>query len=151
MDFISGLDASYKDEVLTPQGQLQENYIGKIQIKTLPYLNTEYLGFLMDENNLSASQHLAVRKAINYGFDRQKMITYLRNNIGSPANEGFVPKGLPSFTDSLRGYHYNPEVARQLLLDANISTPISVALNTTSSYLDLCEFIQNQLAEVGIH
>ena len=150
LDFISGLDASYKDELLTPQGQLQENYIGKIQIKTLPYLNTEYLGFLMDENNLSASQHLAVRKAINYGFDRQKMITYLRNNIGSPANEGFVPKGLPSFTDSLRGYHYNPEVARQLLLDANISTPISVALNTTSSYLDLCEFIQNQLAEVGI-
>ena len=53
MDFISGLDASYKDEVLTPQGQLQDNYIGKIQIQTLPYLNTEYLGFLMDENNLS--------------------------------------------------------------------------------------------------
>ena len=78
------------------------------------------------------------------------MITYLRNNIGSPANEGFVPKGLPSFTDSLLGYDYNPEVARQLLLDANISTPISLALNTTSSYLDLCEFIQNQLAEVGI-
>ena len=77
LDFISGLDASYKDELLTPQGQLQENYIGKIQIQTLPYLNTEYLGFLMDENNLSASQHLAVRKAINYGFDRQKMITYL--------------------------------------------------------------------------
>ena len=150
LDFISGLDASYKDEVLTPQGQLQDNYIGKIQLQTLPYLNTEYLGFLMDENNLSASQHLAVRKAINYGFDRQKMITYLRNNIGSPANEGFVPKGLPSFTDSLRGYDYNLEVARQLLLDADISTPISVELNTTSSYLDLCEFIQNQLAEVGI-
>jgi len=149
-DFISGLDASYKDEVLTPQGQLQENYVGKIQLQTLPYLNTEYLGFLMDENNLSASQHLAVRKAINYGFDRQKMMTYLRNNIGSPATEGFVPKGLPSFTDSLRGYYYKPEVARQLLADAGISIPISVELNTTSSYLDLCEFIQNQLAEVGI-
>ena len=60
LDFISGLDASYKDEVLTPQGKLQENYIGKIQIQNSPYLNTEYLGFLMDENNLSASQHLAV-------------------------------------------------------------------------------------------
>ena len=67
----------------------------------------------MDENNLSVFQHLAVRKAINYGFDRQKMITYLRNNIGSSANEGFVPKGLPSFTDSLRGYDYKPEVAKQ--------------------------------------
>ena len=104
----------------------------------------------MNENNLSASQHLAVRKAINYGFDRQKMITYLRNNIGSPANEGFVPKGLPSFTDSLLGYYYSPELARQLLVDSDISTPITIELNTTSSYLDLCEFIQNQLSEVGI-
>lgn len=150
LDFISGLDASYKDEILTPQGHLQENYFGKIQIQTLPYLNTEYLGFLMDENNLSVSQYLAVRKAINYGFDRQKMITYLRNNIGSPANKGFVPIGLPSFTDSLRGYDYNPELARQLLADAGVSTPFTIELNTTSSYLDLCEFIQNQLAEVGI-
>ena len=32
----------------------------------------------------------------------------------------------------------------------DISTPITVELNTTSSYLDLCKFIQNQLVEVGI-
>lgn len=150
LDFISGLDASYKDEVLTPQGQLQEDYIGKIQLQSLPYLNTEYLGFLMDDNNFSASQHLAVRKAINYGFDREKMMTYLRNNIGRPATEGFVPQGLPAFTDSLNGYSFKPEISKQLLSDAGISLPISLELNTTSSYLDLCEFIQNQLSEVGI-
>ena len=150
LDFISGLDASYKDEVLTPQGELQNDYKGKIQLQTLPYLNTEYLGFLMDENNLSPTQHLAVRKAINYGFDRQKMMTYLRNNIGSPATEGFVPKGLPSFTDSLNGFDYNPDFSRKLLAGAAISSPISIELNTTSSYLDLCEFIQNQLSDVGI-
>ena len=38
----------------------------------MPYLNTEYLGFLMDENNLSPSQHLAVRQAINYGQGQKK-------------------------------------------------------------------------------
>jgi len=150
LDFISGLDASYKDEVLTPQGQLQKNYEGEIKLQALPYLNTEYLGFLMNENNLSPTQHLAVRKAINYGFDRQKMMTYLRNNIGSPATEGFVPKGLPSFTDSLNGFDYNPDFSRKLLADAAISSPLFIELNTTSSYLDLCEFIQNQLSDVGI-
>ena len=36
LDFISGLDASYKDEVLTPQGQLQENYIGKMHYRPYP-------------------------------------------------------------------------------------------------------------------
>ena len=87
------------------------NYIGKIQLQTLPYLNTEYLGFL--QNNLSACNIWHKRLSITALTD--KMITYLRNNIGSPANNGFVPKGLPSFTDSLRGYDYKPEVARQLL------------------------------------
>ena len=56
LDFISGLDASYKDEVLTRSGSLQDNYRGKINLQSHPYLNTEYLGFLMDENNFSATQ-----------------------------------------------------------------------------------------------
>ena len=102
LDFISGLDASYKDELLTPQGKLQESYFEKIQLQTLPYLNTEYLGFLMDENNLSASQHLAVKR-LSITALQTKNDYLFGNNIGSSANKGFVPKGLPSFTDSLRG------------------------------------------------
>jgi peptide/nickel transport system substrate-binding protein len=149
IDFISGLDPSYKDEVLTSDGVLRDEYIGEIQLQSLPYLNTEYLGFLMDDNNTSASQSIEVRKAINYGFDRKKMITYLRNNIGTPAVNGFIPKGLPSFSDTLRGYNYNPERAKELIRASKLED-IEVTLNTTSSYLDLCEFIQNQLSEIGI-
>ena len=151
LDFISGLDASYKDEVLTRIGSLQENYQGKINLQSQPYLNTEYLGFLMDEKNLSVTQQKAVRKAINYGFDRVKMMTYLRNNIGTPALEGFVPKGLPSFTEDLEGYDYNPEKAKALLSEANISLGTELILSTTSSYLDICEYIQNQLQEIGLN
>ncbi|MGC6470928.1 MAG: ABC transporter substrate-binding protein [Flavobacteriales bacterium] len=150
LDFYSGLDPSYKDEVLTPFGELRDKYEGKIQLQSLPYLNTEYLGFLMDENSTSPSQQLAVRKAINYGFDRQKMIKYLRNNIGTPANYGFIPKGLPSFSDSIKAYQYNPILAKELLKEANIEN-VEITLSTTSSYLDLCEFIQNQLSEIGIN
>lgn len=149
IDFISGLDPSYKDEVLTSNGELKEEYVGKIQLQSLPYLNTEYLGFLMDDNNSSATNNLNVRKAINYGFDRQKMITYLRNNIGTPAVNGFIPKGLPSFSDTLIGFDYNPDLAKQLIDESNLEN-IEIILNTTSSYLDLCEFIQNQLSDIGI-
>ena len=150
LDFISGLDASYKDEVLTSNGTLKENYQGKINLQSQPYLNTEYLGFLMDERNLSVTQQKAVRKAINFGFDRVKMIKYLRNNIGTPALEGFIPKGLPSFTNDLQGYDYNPEKSKALLIEANIPLGTEVILSTTSSYLDICEYIQNQLQEIGL-
>lgn len=151
LDFISGLDASYKDEVLTSSGSLQESYKGIINLQSQPYLNTEYLGFLMDENNLSITQQKAVRKAINYGFDRVKMMIYLRNNIGTPALEGFVPKGLPSFTEGLSGYDYNPEKAKALLAKADVPLSAEVVLSTTSSYLDICEYIQSQLQEIGLN
>ena len=150
LDFISGLDPSYKDEVLTRSGVLQKNYQGKINLQSQPYLNTEYLGFLMDENNLSVTQQKAVRKAINYGFDRVKMVTYMRNNVGTPALQGFVPKGLPSFTNDLKGFDYNPEKSKQLLTKANIPFGTKVILSTTASYLDICEYIQNQLKEIGL-
>ena len=41
-----------------------------------------------------ALHSLKIREAINIGFDRDKMITYLRNTIGFAAEEGFIPLGL---------------------------------------------------------
>ena len=49
---------------------------------------------------------------MNYGFDRVKMIQYLRNGIGTPAVNGFIPKGLPSFNE-MKGYTYQPEKAKK--------------------------------------
>ncbi len=151
LDFISGLDASYKDEVLTRTGELQDFYVDKINLQSLPYLNTEYLGFLMDDNNLSPTQQLSVRKAINYGYDRLKMIKYLRNNIGTPAQYGFVPKGLPSFSEEVKGFSYQPEMAKQFIQFAKLPSDHEIILHTTSSYIDICEFIQNQLQELGLN
>ena len=73
----SGIDASYKDELLTNSGSLNTKYASKINLLSSAYLNTEYLGFLMNENTLP----IEIRKAINYGFDRANMIKYLRNNM----------------------------------------------------------------------
>ncbi len=146
LDFISGIDASYKDEILTENGDLQPKYSGRINLESLPYLNTEYLGFLIDEHNLP----IEVRQAINYGFDRVKMLRYLRNNIGTPAINGFLPLGLPSFNKDLIGYQYDPERARSLIESSGYDIEKEILLYTTSSYLDLCEYIQNQLYDIGL-
>lgn len=145
LDFISGIDASYKDEVLTRNGTLKEKYKDKIILQSQPYLNIEYLGFLMEE-----ALPIQIRQAINYGFDREKMLKYLRNNIGTPALQGFIPKGLPSFSEKLIGYNYNPEKAKRLVAESNFDTKKEIILSTTSSYLDLCEYIQNSLSDIGL-
>ncbi|MDH7914167.1 ABC transporter substrate-binding protein [Winogradskyella sp. SYSU M77433] len=152
IDFVSGLDASYKDEILTAEGQLRPLYAEDVNMIRGPYLNTEYLAFFM-ETEISEIQSQKLRKAINYGFDRAKMMTYLRNGIGIPAYGGFIPKGLPGYDDSI-GFTYQPEKAKQLLLEFKAETGIQnpkVTLTTTSNYLSFCEFIQREIQKIGIN
>ncbi|MDA3954990.1 MAG: ABC transporter substrate-binding protein [Bacteroidales bacterium] len=157
IDFISGLNATNKDELITKNGKLNPKYSNQIKMINQPYLNTEYLGFLLDTTKAitksSPVLNKKIRQAINYGFDRQKMMKYLRNSIGTPAINGFIPKGLPSFSEEFVGYTYDPDKTRKLLIEAGFPNGVglpSIVLTTTSDYLDLCEYIQQELAQFGI-
>jgi oligopeptide transport system substrate-binding protein len=159
LDFINDIDASFRDEVLSKKGTLKKEWEGKIVLSKHPYLNTEYLGILVDENNPlvreSPLRIKKIRQAINYGFDRRKMILYLRNSIGIPAESGFVPAGLPSFSkEKVIGYHYDEEKARQLLAEAGYpngkNLPV-IKLLTIPIYADLASFIAKELEGIGIH
>ena len=116
IDYLTGLKGSYKDELLNSRGELNKKYEDQVNFITSPYLNTEYLGFNVDSNMNPIEKE--IRRAINYGFDRAKMLKYLRNGIGSPANSGFVPKGLPSFSDKLVGFSFQPDSVQSLLIKA---------------------------------
>ncbi len=155
LDFMSGVEACYKDALLTKDGRLNPEYEGQIKLLTGPYLNTEYLGFMLkpnDQDNPILDKR--IRQAINYGFDREKMMKYLRNNVGYAGTAGFVPKGMPSYCpERTGGYNYNPQKALQLLAEAGYPNgkglpPIS--LSVSASYADLCQYIQHELANIGI-
>jgi len=151
IDFLNSLDASYKDELLTGDGKLRKKYHNSVNMIKGPYLNTEYLGFYLDSKTPEIRSEL-IRKAINYGFDRKKMMTYLRNGIGNPANGGFIPKGLKGHKESI-GYNYQPEKARELIEQFKKETGITnpeITLTTTNNYLSFCEFIQQELEKEGL-
>jgi peptide/nickel transport system substrate-binding protein len=118
----------------------------------------EYLGILVDSSNgLLKGSPLRMKKfrqAVNYGFDRRKMMLYLRNSIGIPAESGFVPAGLPSFDSvAVKGYSYHPLLARQLVKEAGFfpgkEAPV-IKLLTIPIYADLGSFIARELEEAGI-
>jgi peptide/nickel transport system substrate-binding protein len=156
LDMISGIDPTYKDELLTKEGKLHPKYQNRVNLLTQPYLNTEYLGFMVDRksgNLMAVTPPKEVRQAINMAFDRKKMIRYLRNNIGIPGCQGITPKGLPSFDSSNIFFDYNPEKARRLLALAGYPGGAglpAITLTSTADYLDICKYIQHQVASIGI-
>lgn len=158
LDFFNSVDGSYRDDILTKSGKMTRKYKGKFQLFKGPYLCTEYVGILVDTSKILAKnsplRFKKVRQAINYAIDREKLIKYLRNSIGSPATSGFVPKGMPGFDSiKVKGYHYNPSLALKLLAEAgypNGKGMPEITLNTSTTYKDLIEFIQGELSAIGL-
>lgn len=151
IDFLNSLDPSYKDELLSASGKLKDKYKDNVNLVKSPFLNTEYIGFFLD-SKMPEVKSILLRKALNYGFDRKKMITYLRNGIGTPATNGFIPKGLPGYNNMV-GYDYKPELARSFInqyIEETGNTKPQLIIGTNSQYLDICEYIQRELQKVGL-
>ncbi len=159
LDMISGMDAFNPNEILDDNANLKPYYRDKFNLQTLPFLKTDYLGFLIDKNENAVKNNpilnRSVRLAINYSIDREKLIKHFRNDLGIPATCGFIPFGLPSYNpQEIKGYHYNPDKVKELLLEAGYPEGKGlpeIPLYSTENYLEMFEFIQSQLAENNIH
>jgi oligopeptide transport system substrate-binding protein len=153
-DLLSGADDFNTNEVLDKDGNLRDTYAKKFYLQKQTFLKTDYIGFLIDPSipavKISPTRLKTIRRAINYAFDRDKLIKYLRSNIGEPAHSGFIPKGMKSYDpEKVKGYHYDPDKVRELLAEAGFpggkNLP-EITLHITDNYKEQVEFIQSQLA-----
>ena len=154
IDFMSGLESSFVNELLSSEGELLEKQAERLTFLKSPFLNSEYLGMQMNGDKTNPLLNKKIRQALNYGFDRAKMLQTMRNNVGKPAGSGFTPRGLPSFSsDKVKGYNYNPDKARQLLKEAGFPNGKglpTIELLATKDYEDLCTFMARQWEDLGI-
>ncbi|MCC6283380.1 MAG: ABC transporter substrate-binding protein [Saprospiraceae bacterium] len=154
LDYFFGLESSYINELLTPDGELQPALAGQFVFLKNPYLNSEYLGIRLDSST-SPLQQKKIRQALNYGINRAQMLRVLRNNVGKPASSGFAPIGLPSFNAvKAPGYRYDPARAAQLLVEAGFpqgrGLP-AITLLCNADYLDLCTYLTRQWNDLGLN
>lgn len=157
IDFLSGVKGSSKDLIFNPDGTVQQDFAGKFRVQKMPYLDTEYIGFQLDQKNLpennAALRDKRVRQALNYALNKQGLILYYRNSLGIPGHSGMVPPPLPSFNNKIvGGYAYNPAKARQLLKAAGYagSRALQLRLNTVAEHKEIAEFMQKNWADVGV-
>lgn len=159
LDFFSNIDGSYRDDILTKTGQVQEKYKGKFVLASGPNLDTEYMGILVDSTKdivkYSPLRIKKIRQAISYSIDRKKIVKYLQNSMGIPGISGFIPAGMPGFNAGLvKGYDYDPKKAQLLLKEAGFPHGrgmSTITLYTSTTYRDLIEYIQGELEVQGIH
>ena len=106
----------------------------------------------MDLPEKSSFSDVHFRKAISFAIDRKKLLFYLRNSIGIPANKGFVPAGLNSFYVKEGTDLYNPSLSKKHLDSSGylLSNPSTIILSTVPTYASLGSFIVSELKKIGI-
>jgi ABC-type transport system substrate-binding protein len=94
--------------------------------------------------------NVLVRRAINHAINRDK---WDRVATGySTHAEGVIPRILPGFDPSLKGYDFNPEKARALLAETGLPLPLHTvlwhALDERAQFV--AQGVQGDLKRVGI-
>ena len=149
LDMVSSPENSIIDQIFDYKGDLNPRFSSNFNLLKSPYLNTEYIGFNIQNNT---KKDTLLRYAINSGIDRKKMMQYLRKNIGYPAESGIVPNGLNN-SFYLPRYNYDPDLSKKLISiykSNNDIDEINITIVSDSQYLDILEFIQSELEKIGV-
>ena len=160
LDYFSGIDQSSVDEVLNLDGSFNRSMLEKYSIQKCGYLNTEYLGFQLDSNascyrtnKEKPFLNKEFRKALSWSIDREKMVRFVKNNLGTPGLYGFVPPAVPNFDErKCLSYGVNKDSALFYLQKSGVSTDdIVLDIHITKEHRGLTEFIAKQWEEsIGV-
>ena len=119
-----------------------------------PSFSTSYIGMNVEIPPLDDPK---VRQALNYTVNKEQINSAVLEGLMVPA-KGIIPPGFPSYTEGLRGYEYNPEKAKQLLLEskygANLEEIPLITLSISGSFgadlpLDM-EVMLKEWEELGL-
>ncbi|CAG5086998.1 ABC transporter substrate-binding protein [Parvicella tangerina] len=118
LSLIQGLPSAKIAQVVSENIENFKNNPPKTILDRQPDLSTEYYAFICTQPPFD---DVRVRKAFNYAIDRNSLLNEVLNGQGTPGMYGITPK-IPAFNtydfSRIKGYDYNPELAKQLLAEA---------------------------------
>lgn len=98
--------------------------------------------------------NVTLRRALNHAVDKAAFAGVIMEGRVQPAT-GILPPGMPGYSGSIAGYPFDRPQARRLLAEAGFPDgkglpPLALHYNTSPTNRRLAEFVQAQLAEVGV-
>jgi peptide/nickel transport system substrate-binding protein len=144
-------------QLIDENGNLKPQY--DFNLVKQPYLNTVYLSTMLNPkmeggkgNQLAENKKL--RQALNHAIDRDKIVKYVLKGKGIPGIHGPLPKGMPGYSEDVKGYSYDREKAKELLKESGYpegkGLNLKLVFHNDESQRELCESIQAQFKDIGI-
>ncbi|MCB9224621.1 MAG: ABC transporter substrate-binding protein [Crocinitomicaceae bacterium] len=115
LDMVWGIPV---EEIPNIMGSLEEAKEGKnkeFEVQSVNSLNIQYYGFKFNSEVFS---DVNVRKAFNYAVDRDSLVEFVLEGEGIPAHNGFVPPMTGYPYEAVKGYSYDPALAKQYMAKA---------------------------------
>ncbi len=121
---------------------------GKVNVVAAPSIILRYLSMNCMKKPFDNPK---VRQAINYAINRDALAKVAFNGYADPA-EGVAPAGV-QFAEKIGRWPYDPKKARELLKEAGYPNGFETTIWSNynhSTALKIIQFVQQQLAQVGI-
>lgn len=153
IDMVIGLPAESIKEVVESQISDFESQPPKFVLERTPEMTTQYYEFNITRPPFD---NVKVRKAFSYAIDRNKIIDeILKGEAYGPGVNGICPPSFKGYDVSkIKGYEYNPEMAKKLLAEAGYANgngfpTVKLELNSGGARNSNVAFeIQKQLMDV---
>jgi ABC-type transport system substrate-binding protein len=144
-------------QITDENGNLKPGY--DFDLVKQPYLNTVYLCTMLNPKmeggkNNPLAENKKLRQALNYAIDRDRIVKFVLKNKGTPGVNGPLPKGMPGFSDEVKGYAYDKVKAKKLLEEAGYpggkGLSLKLVFHNDESQRELCEAIQSEFRDIGV-
>lgn len=156
--FLYGLPTSKIAEVVADNIANFKNKPPKTILIREPEMITQYYEFNLQ---VPPFDNVKVRQALNYAVNREKLINNILNGQGTIGDKGITPM-IKTFGDydfdAIKGYSYDPDLARQLLKEAGYpngegfpSVRLEINLGGNTHKLVASELQRQFLNTLGIH
>ncbi|MCH7534706.1 MAG: ABC transporter substrate-binding protein, partial [Bacteroidetes bacterium] len=153
LDLVLDLPVEYISEILDKFSDAKDNEVG-VNLQINPALTVEFYAF-QHMHPIEVFRDKRVRQAFNYAIDRDRLVNYVLQGDGIPANNGLVPPSFRQYNHkALKGYKFDPEKAVSLLRAAGYGKGgkkfpnITLDINSGGKeHISVSEVIQQMLKE----
>jgi peptide/nickel transport system substrate-binding protein len=121
-------------------------------VTTQNVLSLRSLFMIIDTLTVEELQDKRVRQALNYGVDKEAIVSGVLSGLGEPSGLG-IPMQIPRVDQSIKPYPYDPEKAKALLAEAGYEG-LEVNLYSPSGRYpmdkEVVQAVADQLTKIGI-